>query len=356
MRRKHLQYLSCPGCLQRLVLTTTNDNSKDDRVRTGTLECLDCHSTYPIEEFIPRFVPKRNYAASFGYQWNVHSLTQLDSKNGTTISRDRFFYESRWPENLRNEIILEVGCGSGRFTEIAAETGATVVAFDYSSAVDANYRSNGHRDNVLLVQANLYEMPFCDNTFDRLFCFGVLQHTPNVGKSVLAMYRPLKPGASIAADVYRKGVSHFRSFYAIRPLSRRIPHRLLYSISKTYVTLMWRFTGWMARALGSNTLSWYLLVADYRGVLPLDDRQLKEFAILDTFDLLSPIHDHPQTFESTETFFRNAGFDHIEIEAGFNGIDIRAKAPSETQTPSVAANLTYRPSTTIYHDRLNRSE
>jgi hypothetical protein len=119
---------------------------------------------------------------------------------------------------------------------------------------------------------------------------------------------------------------------------------------------MWRLTGWMARVFRSNTISWYLLVADYRGVLPLDDRHLKEFAVLDTFDLLSPIHDNPQTFQSIETFFRNAGFDHIEIEAGFNGIDIRAKAPSEIQTPSVAANLTYQPSTTIYHDRLNRSE
>ena len=30
-----------------------------------------------------------------------------------------------------------MGCGSGRFTDVAIEMGATVIALDYSSAIDA---------------------------------------------------------------------------------------------------------------------------------------------------------------------------------------------------------------------------
>jgi len=39
-----------------------------------------------------------------------------------------------------------------------------------------------------------------------------------------------------------------------------------------------------------RTLNWMLLIADYRGILDLSEEQLKEWAILDTFDVLSPMY------------------------------------------------------------------
>ena len=64
-------------------------------------------------------------------------------------------------------------------TEQAALTGATVASLDYSYAVEANFASNGHRGNVLIVQADMFAMPFQPDEFDKVFCFGVLQHTPD---------------------------------------------------------------------------------------------------------------------------------------------------------------------------------
>jgi len=95
----------------------------------------------------------------------------MTSYSGIPASEQRFFSQTGWPRDMRGELILEVGSGSGRFTEQAAKTGATVVSLDYSYAVDANHASNGARDNVLIVQADVFAMPFRPQTFDRLFCF-----------------------------------------------------------------------------------------------------------------------------------------------------------------------------------------
>ena len=98
-------------------------------------------------------------------------------------SEQRFFGETGWPRDMAGELILEVGSGSGRFNEQAARTGATVVSLDYSYAVDANNASNGARNNVLIVQADVFAMPFRPRSFDRVFCFGMLQHTPRVPRA-----------------------------------------------------------------------------------------------------------------------------------------------------------------------------
>jgi ubiquinone/menaquinone biosynthesis C-methylase UbiE len=58
---------------------------------------------------------------------------------------------------------------------------------DYSYAVDANYAFNGGKNNVFIVQAEVYKMPFRENFFDKLFCFGVLQHTPDPEKAFLLL-------------------------------------------------------------------------------------------------------------------------------------------------------------------------
>src|SRR5690606_22398618 len=96
----------------------------------GDLRCDPCRMTYPVDRGVPRFVPQDNYAEGFGYQWNRHRLTQLDSHSGLPISRERLFRASRWTaEELRGRQVLECGSGAGRFTEVLCETGAEVTSF-----------------------------------------------------------------------------------------------------------------------------------------------------------------------------------------------------------------------------------
>jgi len=54
-------------------------------------------------------------------------------------------------------------------------------------------------------------------------------------------------------------------------------------------------------------------VADYSGVYPLTEKQLTEWALLDTFDMLGPQFDSPQTKKTIYHWMSNAGMNDIQI-------------------------------------------
>jgi SAM-dependent methyltransferase len=291
------------------------------------LLCPSCGHRYPIKRSVPRFVSGENYAKGFGLQWTLHARTQFDSQSGSRISETRFFEETKWPRDLEGELILEIGSGAGRFTEQAASTGATVVSLEFSNAVDANFASNGHLDNVLIVQGDVYEMPVRDEQFERILCFGVLQHTPNVMGAFRALRRPLKVGGSLVVDVYEKPKGFRRlsaTRYFVRAVTRRIPPALLYRMVRSYVTISWPLARLLTRIpkLGKK-INWLLLIADYQGVYDLPAKTLREWAILDTFDMLAPRYDSPQSLEDVRAWFQSGGFCQVEVQRGYNGIEGR---------------------------------
>lgn len=92
-------------------------------------------NSFPILNGIPRFVELENYSSSFGFQWNEYDKTQVDEHSKNTISRDRFYRSTKWTyESLNGAKILEVGSGSGRFSQVMLEAGADLYSFDYSNA------------------------------------------------------------------------------------------------------------------------------------------------------------------------------------------------------------------------------
>jgi SAM-dependent methyltransferase len=321
MREEHLRYLVCPGCSGDLSIARLN-NVIGDSIENAQLRCSGCGSTYDVIRHIPRFVPLQNYASSFGLEWTRHSRTQYDSYSGARVSEERFFKETGWPRQMPGEMILEVGSGSGRFTEQAASTGAMVVSLDLSYAVEANYSSNGHKDNVLIVQADIYSMPVRADFFDRLFCIGVLQHTPDVERSFLSLPRYLKVGGNLVIDVYR----YFWWQYALpgywlRQITRRLSPERLYKLCRGYISLMWPVARLINKLPRGRYLNQLLLIADYRGVYDLPEETLKEWAVLDTFDVLSAFHIKPQSIERVREWFKKAGMANVKVHYGYNGIE-----------------------------------
>jgi SAM-dependent methyltransferase len=325
VRRDCISWLCCPACAGNLELADAD--SGNDPVTAGSLACLGCGITYPIVRSIPRFVPSDNYATGFGLQWNRHSLTQLDSHTGLSLSAERFFEQSRWPAELSGETIIEAGCGAGRFTGVAADTGARVLSLDYSEAVEANYASNGWRDNVLIVQGDIYNMPF--GQADRVFCFGVIQHTPDPQASFAAITRHVKAGGSMSADVYVKSFARYvlGTKYWVRPITRRMPPETLYRWTKRYVDAMWPIARVVRRIpkVGRN-INWRLLIADSSHRLS-DDAVLRDWAHLDTFDMLAPRYDYPQTLRTVRRWGAEAGLVDFEVERCAQGIAMRGRKP-----------------------------
>jgi SAM-dependent methyltransferase len=205
---------------------------------------------------------------------------------------------------------------------------------DYSYAVDANYASNGSKPNVLIVQGDIYQMPFKEGIFDRAFALGMLQHTPRVREAFLSLPRYLRHGGSLVVDVYSKPIGLRKlamTRYWIRPITRRIAPEKLYRLCKKYVSIMWPLASVISRLprIGRH-LNWMLFIADYRGKYQLSEELLKEWAILDTFDMLSPAYDSPQAIETVRSWFAEAALENVEVKYGYNGIEGRGARPLET--------------------------
>jgi ubiquinone/menaquinone biosynthesis C-methylase UbiE/uncharacterized protein YbaR (Trm112 family) len=328
MNLDHLKLLVCPACFGTLR-STRPVHSTDSTLIEGTLVCASCRKEFPVIGGVPRFVPRENYASGFGLEWTRHARTQYDSQCGLPVSRERFFAETRWPLELAGELLLEVGSGSGRFTEQAANTGATVVSLDYSYAVEANYASNGGRKNVLIIQADVFGMPFRSGTFDRVFCFGMLQHTPDPAKAFAALPRVLRAGGALCADIYKATL--FRAFlhtkYYVRPFTRRMQPERLYGRVCAWVNFMWPLASIIRRLPRGHNINWRLLVADY-SFLGLQGDTLKEWSYLDTFDMLAPRYDRPVRIGTVRRWAREAELEAVAVEYTAHGIVVRAIAPS----------------------------
>jgi 2-polyprenyl-3-methyl-5-hydroxy-6-metoxy-1,4-benzoquinol methylase len=318
MREDNLEHFVCPSCHRSLSIESVEER-EGDRIKKGFLICSTGQHRFPVAGFMPRFVSTDDATCAFGFEWNRHPRTQFDSVNGMRLSEDRFFAQTNWPRDLSGNKILEVGSGAGRFTEIALQTGATVFSVDASQAVDANWNNNGHHANLILCQASLYELPFPQDYFDKVFCFGVLQHTPNVALAFKKIAQFVRPCGELVVDVYNK--NYWRNFhtpmYLIRPITKRIPHETLHHWLSRSVPRLLRISTWLrdhvpfiGRQLGA-----LIPVANYNGVFPTDSVELLEqYSILDTFDTLSPKYISPQRPDTVRQWFINAGYQDIEFD------------------------------------------
>ena len=320
MKSDLLEILNCPACRHSLKLEV--EQTTGHRVIDGHLLCHDCQAKYPIVNAIPRFVDSRNYAGTFGLQWNLFRQTQLDSHTQQAISRNRFFDYSGWlPEELAGKQILDVGCGAGRFAEIALNCGANVVALDYSTAVDAAMANLGDYDSFSVVQGDIYRLPFKPQSFDYVYCFGVLQHTPDVSRAFAALPEMLKSKGKLAVDVYPKLLlNYFWPKYWIRPVTKRIPEKKLLELVRTMVRYLLPVSKLVGRVpkFGPK-LKYAIPVLNYDRVFPLSAEQQIQWSILDTFDMLSAFYDQPQSLATLHQWFLESGLMDIKVfRKGFN--------------------------------------
>jgi SAM-dependent methyltransferase len=316
MKSGLIQFLRCPLSGRRLQWEGEIKTDSDADLQEGWLVSEDGQYRHPVRGGIPRFVPKTNYADNFGMQWNHFSKTQLDSHSGHPISADRFWTATGWkPAEMKDQWVLDVGCGSGRFAEVALSSGARVVALDYSSAVDACYENLRQHPNLHVIQGDIYSLPFAPDTFAFVYSLGVLQHTPDVSKAFAALPPIVRGGGRLCVDYYEKSLkSLLLPKYWLRPFTKGMPKNKLFTLLERLVPLLLPVSRMLGRIpLVGKLLKRTIPVANYDGLLPLTEKQLREWALLDTFDWLSPAYDHPQTINSARSYMEQASMKEIEV-------------------------------------------
>ena len=274
---------------------------------------------FPYKNGAYRLVADDNYTQNFGYQWNKFAATQIDrEQKNTQLSYNRFFAVTGWEkENLQDKNILEVGSGAGRFSQIVLDhTKANLYSIDYSNAVEANFKNNAHhKDRFHLFQASVYELPFAKAQFDKVFCFGVIQHTPDVQKTVQSLINMAKPGTEVIVDFYcvNGWWTQLQAKYIFRPVTKKWSNEKLLNKIEKNIDWMIRATTFFNKIGIGRFVNRFIPVCDISGTLPqgLSAQETREWSILDTFDMFSPQYDQPQKISTVKKWFQQNGMEQV---------------------------------------------
>lgn len=244
MRERILEFVACPNC------------SGDLQQGDGDLVCATCRRRYPIRAGVPRFVEQGRHgsdtAETFSYEFSrLSDEADPVKKRGQDVvtffratGLDPRIYEhvdtagkrvDLTPEDIDYEpdgsvlggkLALDAGCGGGRFTRLLAGYGARVVALDISEAV-SRVAVTTDPAMVAVVQADILHPPIRPGTFDLVVSIGVLHHTADTRRAILALARLLRPGGSLAVWVYGPdywaGPVRERVTKAVRAVLLRLP-------------------------------------------------------------------------------------------------------------------------------------
>ncbi|HEX8203276.1 MAG TPA: methyltransferase domain-containing protein, partial [Isosphaeraceae bacterium] len=207
-----LDLLRCPRC--RGPLASASD-------ATG-LECRGCGAGYPIRGGVPRLAGEA-YVASFGRQWNRYDVARPEEDAATFRVKTGLD-----PRDLAGLLVLDAGCGGGRYARLAGRHGARVVGVDLSAAVDKAAALCADLPDVKIIQADLLDLPLAEGAFDLAFSLGVLHHGPDPRRAFAQVAARVKPGGRLAVWLYRKNTPPQEWLNTgLRILTTRLPARVL---------------------------------------------------------------------------------------------------------------------------------
>jgi len=250
MKEELLDYLACPDCGNELDLEIFC--KEEAEIKDGVFVCKNCHNNYFLIGYIPRFLPVDVIAKSdllagfvskygerlghmdvllsksktdfidddyrirlktieyFGYEWkkftnwgwleedNIPKEECIKYDGGfvsNTISAFKIKSLMTGEDLSSGKLVLDAGCGNGRFSNQAAKYGAEVIGVDIGTGtVEAAYENTKEMDNIHIIQGDLFKLPFKKN----------IMHTGDAYRAFKSIASHVKTGGGFTAHVYHK--------------------------------------------------------------------------------------------------------------------------------------------------------
>jgi ubiquinone/menaquinone biosynthesis C-methylase UbiE len=136
---------------------------------------------------------------SFGEEW-----TKFNSFSSTEIDKIGKEYFDVLPSELLNKksSVLDVGCGTGRWSLFLSPKVGFIDAVDPSKAIFSAEQLLKDCSNVRLTLASTSTLPFPDNYYNLVMSIGVLHHIPDTQKAMQDCVRKVKPGGWFYTYLY----------------------------------------------------------------------------------------------------------------------------------------------------------
>ena len=150
--------------------------------------------------------------------WNKQSCGEIyaegktekdyyESESKSRYELEPYIYEFARFHEGKGKDVLEIGVGMGTDHAEWAKSNPRSL-----TGVDLTRRAIEHTKNRFsllgfssnLTEADAENLPFDDNSFDLIYSWGVLHHSPNTPKAIKEVFRVLRPGGITRIMIYHK--------------------------------------------------------------------------------------------------------------------------------------------------------
>lgn len=271
MKFEIAKMLICPRCSSKLDLYPFQ--VENEEVKDGIFKCTRCDRFYLIADFIPRMLSptlyhnkdfiekyareirssgvkikkspatnqdslselKKQTIKNFGFEWLEYGRFGWDDPI-FNIEREEDVFRKKSllnPKDLQGKLVLDAGCGNGRYSYWAAKYGAQVIGIDLGRGVESAYKNTQNIENIHIIQGDIFNLPFPEESFDLIFSIGVLMHTGNAKLATKSLTDHLKKGGIITVHVYHSGnpIYEFNDFW-IRKYTTKLSIKQLISFTR----------------------------------------------------------------------------------------------------------------------------
>lgn len=313
MRSWALEVLRCP--VTNAPLELKDPIFEGDHVMTGQLVSPEGRS-YPILGGVPRLIvgyqsqAERQTVQAFGTEWKEFHTSQ-----GFMGSEELFFQflQGLQPSDFKDKIVLEAGCGNGRWVKIMHFFGCErIVALDYSEAVEPCFANTHQLENVLVVQGSIYALPLPQSYFDLVVSIGVIHHLDQPTRGVEQLARVICSAGKLAFWVYayEGNELYLKLVTPLRRIGPRLGQKKLLALARCLALPVW---------VHAHTLShWMGLRRDGSPRLPLAE-YFRLLSKLRYQDIVNVVYDQltPQlaVYSREEEVRQWLMASHLEIES-----------------------------------------
>lgn len=180
----------------------------------------------------------RSVVESFGEEWE--KFYQFDNEDIEQLGKEYFGFIDKLIINNKTSV-LDVGCGTGRWTKYLSSKVDCIEAIDPSKAIFYADKLLKDVNNVRLSIASTENIPFDDESFDFVMSVGVLHHIPDTQKAMMDCVKKVKKRGHFYVYLYyaldNRGLL-FKSAFTISDLMRKLVSKLPTTLKKLVCDLL----------------------------------------------------------------------------------------------------------------------